>query len=508
MIVNPQEKLYKIFSNNLHQNLLTDVNNNLSFTYGSFYQCAVAYAKELKNTYSLKSGDKIIIVMGNKAETLLMRFASLFLGTICVPVNPGFSDSDLLHILDVIDFKLIITDEDRVSNILNKGSYPKDSLYLYTKTIEQEEFYTDIVSGNTIFPDYESFLPNIAADSIIDVMFTSGSTGTPKALPIQFDKIISNGLAFIEHHDFPKQKTFYNVLPVCYLGGWYNLFLIPILNESHVILDAPFGGKNMFSFWKNIVKFNISIIWFSPTILAMLLEIKSHSDPEVIKCAAQVIDYALVGMAPLNKELRTKFTEHSSLRLLENYALSETFFISSQVKNDIEDDTCGGILSHIEVKAMDQMKIQSSELIVKSPYMIDDYYFKVDDIFTSDNFFLTGDLGEITKDNKIKITGRKKDIIIKGGINIDPREIENAIYKLPSVHEVTVIGIPDDIYGEVICAVVSADDQVTEKDIKNFCKSLLAREKTPQKVLKLDRLPKNSSGKIDKLRIKEIILTI
>jgi long-chain acyl-CoA synthetase len=298
----------------------------------------------------------------------------------------------------------------------------------------------------------------------------------------------------------------YDILPLAYLGGWYNMFLIPFINGGKVVLDRPFGTKNLYSFWENVKKYQVNALWFNPMMLSMLLQVGADDLNSVIEYN-RGINWALVGMAPLSTGLKKKFEENFKLNIYENYGLSETFFLVSDSKEiQLPKGAVGKVLDGVEIIIDGEGE---GEVLVNSPYMFEAYFEDRDltNQVKKGSYFRTGDIGKL-KDGFLYIVGRLKDIIIKGGINISPKEVQDSINRLEGVQDSCVFGVNHQHYGESLVAavVLAKDSHLNAKEIKRALKSHIASLKIPDKIKVLDELPLNSSGKVDLVGLKGLFL--
>ena len=286
---------------------------------------------------------------------------------------------------------------------------------------------------------------------------------------------------------------------------------MPFLANASVVLERMFDTKVVFSFWDTVIKYKINTLWFVPSIMSLLLQ-ADRKEKGVEYCKNGGVKHVFIGTAPLSNTLREKFTNRYGVPIYENYGLSELLWVSTNAPTLPEIRGIGKCLRGVEVFTVDtdgnrQEKGEVGEVAVVSPYILKSYY-KLDEEFRDkfkDGTFYTGDIGYLDEEGYLHISDRKKDIIIKGGVNISPKEIEDVILGYPGITDAAVVGLPDNLYGEKLIACVTVNEDVKENDIKIYCGHHLASFKIPQSVLILESFPRSTAGKIQKNRLKEII---
>lgn len=341
-------------------------------------------------------------------------------------------------------------------------------------------------------------------------LFSSGTTGIPKAIVINGDRLWSSGYAFVRLHGagFDKPFRIWNYLPQSYLGGLFNLALIPFSVAGTVVVDEIFSGKTFLSFWQTLERYEINTLWLVPTIVRGLIAIGSRTQRARILPCTQVVDLAFLGTAPIERDTKAQFEKLFGISLLENYGLSETTFITSEFSSEADmrnDGSVGRCLPYVELRfrSVSGEDAAYSEILVHTPYSMDGYLDENGNLMfpDQDGFFPTGDLGYLDATGKLVLTGRIKDIIKKGGYFIGLREIELLAQRHPQVEEAAAVSIPHQFYGESYRLKVrmkSAANKEEEEDIRNFMFSSLAKHKWPESVDVVDNFPLTASGKVRK----------
>jgi long-chain acyl-CoA synthetase len=476
--------LKRIFLENQNKEFLIDAINGKKYSYSEFFSMILRCMDELKKI-ELNKNDMICVIMDNSIELIVLYFTGLMLGIPIISIEPNKGEDEIIKILSSIKYKILFTDKkelQHISNLKKVKSFFKN-IYLQKKDdIEKIEIFLKI-NYNKLFI----------------ITFTSGSTGIPKGVMHSFNNFILSSISFKKKFNFNNKNIFYHNLPMSYIGGILNLIILPLVSESKIVIDKKFNISKINNFWENPIKYGVNTFWFIPTILSLLVKIDRSTNGIEYGKQTQII--GLVGTAPLEKELKEKFQKKYSIHLYESYGLSETFFITTNFPNNDFVATPGKILDNVNVTFS-----KDDEILIKVPWMFLGYY----DLNTNDYFidgkYQSGDLGKFDEKNYLKITGRKKDIIIKGGLNISPKGIEDFINSLNILDEVIVVGIKDEILGEkIVCMYVPLKE-------KNLEETKLINKKIIQKLgieyhidefVQIDIIPKNDNGKIDRITAKK-----
>ncbi len=462
---------------------LKELSTGKEFTSLELLESSRVLATALASSFKIGRADLVVTYFDNRHESILINLALMHLGAIIVPINPDFRESDIKAITSQFDCRHYLF-------------FPENKMEREPAHCLDEDFFSKAKKELPIEKIFQSIdLP------YFQIVYSSGSSGIPKGIPVNFDKLYQNAVAFSKSHGITSDIRMYNILPLAYLGGWYNMFLIPFINEGSIILDSPFGSKNLYSFWQTILDESINSIWLNPMMMSMLTKVGLDEDISTERVSKQ-IKWGFVGMAPLNSVTHSQFKKSFEIDLLENYGLSETFFLSSIIESTKEaKGSLGEVIEGIEIKIID------GEILVKSPFMFDHYFKNPTQSAESfqDGYFKTGDIGKVDEANRLYILGRKKNIIIRGGINISPKEVEAQILEIPEIQEVVILGFEHEYYGECLgCLIKVKDEKLTLKEVKKKLKNVLSSIKVPDKILLVDEFPINASGKFDLVAIKKM----
>jgi acyl-CoA synthetase (AMP-forming)/AMP-acid ligase II len=513
------EHLMRVFERNRERGLLTDAREGRSLTYGDFLARSLALAAGLERR-GVKPGEPVVFSAENSTELALLYFAALHAGARVVPINPNYLPADYGSILDRVRPRWFIGSANiraKVQDVL--GKRPDLQVLCFHPPVEKKkEAHVPLVNFDVEAESTQGVTParTLAAaadDDVCLTMFTSGSTGTPKGINIRYGGLLANGRAFCQRLGLGPHHRFYDVLAMTYLGGLYNLFLIPVLAEGSLLLDVVFGPANLYAFWERVRDHEVNTLWFSPTMLSMLLAADDGEDLSFLRSQVRV---GICGMAPLAADLKRRFEERFGFTLYENYGLSETTFIATAAPDlPPKPGSVGRPLDGVSVRVVgpDWEPLadgREGQILVKTPYLMAGY----DQAENSDRptllpsgYFLTGDVGYRDADGDLFITGRVKDLIIRGGVNISPKSIEDVIYRLDGVTEAAVIGVPHSVYGEEVALVVQARpaDRLTVDAVRKFCDANIAQFQRPKHVFFIDEMPRGSTGKIQKSALRKML---
>jgi len=515
------EQLLALFERNRDRGLLTDVRDGRALAYGDFLDRSLALAAGLERR-GVRAGEPVVFSAENSVELAQLSFAALHTGARVVPINPNYLPADYAAILDRVRPRWFVSSaavRAKVRDVLAKRP-DIESLCFHPPVEKKKDALTplitlDVEAEATTGAKPARTVAAAADDDVCFTMFTSGSTGTPKGINIRYGGILGNGRAFCRRLGLGPHHRFYNVLSMTYLGGLYNLFLIPVLAEGHMLLDGVFGPSNLYAFWERVKDHRINALWFSPTMLSMLL---AADDGEDLSWLSSQVRIGICGMAPLAADLKRRFEEKFGFTLYENYGLSETTFLTTNAPDlPAKPGSVGRPLDGVSVRVVgpDWEPLpdgREGQILVKTPYLMAGY----DQAETTDRptllpsgYFLTGDVGYKDAGGDVFITGRVKDLIIRGGINISPKSIEDVIYRLDGVTEAAVIGVPHSVYGEEVALVIQAKatdaDRLTVDAVRKFCDESFAQFQRPKHVFFIDEMPRGSTGKIQKSALKKML---
>lgn len=470
------------------------------YSYGDLIALVQRFST-LLHRQGLKAEDKVASLLPNSAEALVAFLAVTRDGLAFAPASPDVS-----------------ADEIRQWLALNRPA-----LCLISRTVHpHQQKALDEAGVRTITIDLDgdfTWLPTETTDRTIGPsagrlhVTTSGSTGEPRAIVLDIDRLWSSGKAFLAQHPFVNEDSrFLNILPMYYLGGLFNLGLIPLSAGAATVLAEPFSGKSFLNFWQTVERYEIDVLWVVPTMVRGLLTLAERTHRNQV-AATPRSKVAFLGTAPIDRETKERFERVFGIPLLENFALSETTFFTSETMTTRlcrSDGSVGQRLDYAEIRLVahadeDDEGKTFSEICVRSPYLFLGYQDASGAInlpLDEDGFFATGDIGHFDASGNLVIDGRRRDIIKKGGVFIALREIEVIVDSHPDVQESAAVMVPHDFYGEAFILFVRVrpghEGPGLKDELGKWLRERIGRTKWPERIEIVAQFPRTASGKVRK----------
>ena len=451
-------------------NILFRTKNKINFSYGSFWKNALRLANKWSDS-GLKKGNIVVLNMDNDISIPCAILACAIGGFAVCPI---------------VDKKMLngIIAELNPSLIINKKIDLDNNIHM-----EEGDSYDVSHKKN----DY--FLIN----------FTAGSTGEPKIMCHGLEQIICSAYSFSKQSGFDKNTVLFHVLPMAYMAGILNTFFALMVSGSRIVEGPLFSPANALNFFEIALENKVNTLSITPSIASLLIFITRSED--LIKKIRNKIVKVQSTSSYIPISTREDFSKKFGLPLLDCYGITE---LGGPLTVQNHNDSANMLEFSTPVpgiKFITKGK-NNNELWIKSPFSMLGYIDK-GKLYTKqdkEGYIDTGDLAEI-KEGKLKIIGRKKDIIIRGGINISPSKLESELTLLPFVSEVAIVGVEHKFWGEVIVAcIVPLDGEVIHKQkIFSFSKEIFLDYEQLDEVVFLDKLPRSFIGKILKNELKEMI---
>ncbi len=479
--------------------------NDREFTNVQMRQMARKLANALKKL-GIEKGDRVIIQMPNCPEVYLSFQAVYTLGAVTVPINFMVGDAETAYIYKDTGAKAVISSSIFLPKIeaCRKEAPSVEHVILTERDAPVGTLsFHDLVEANSD----EIEMVQTADDDLAALIYTAGTTGMPKGVMHTHHSLYINAVMQHDTVGLPSGLTSVNVLPLCHSYG------IASLNYGHIVG----GGKTIVlpaididAIFATIEKYKADIMAAVPTLYVYML---MHPDPK--KYDLSSMKYWISGSAPLTLDTWQRFKEMFGIEITEGWGLTEAGANNSANPFDgvKKIGSIGLPMKGTKMKVVDDQGNevptgQQGEILIAGPQIMKGYWNKPEETAKAikDGWLYTGDVGYKDEDGYFFITERKKDLIIKGGENIAPREIEEVLYSHPCVNEAAVVGMPDEVYGEEIKAfvVLAPEKTATAEELIEYCQGKLKRFKSPKEIVFLDALPKSLVGKILRKELRKM----
>lgn len=472
-------------------------------TYKELEEQVFKLAAGLKNA-GVKEGIQVSLMMTNRPEYIVSYFAILANGATVVPINPSFKEQEITYIVNDSESEFMLI-ESIVKPIVNnaKANF-KQVKQMICLGGEQDDEYTDW--EQLVSPSPISGPLLVASSSVAQIIYTSGTTGSPKGAMITHANLNWMAIAAAVLNSLTTSDRVLCVLPLFHAYAKLQGFLSPISHGATIYLEERFHPIDTLQV---IANHKITIFLGVPTMYAMFAQ-----NPKISEMDFAQLRTAGSGGASLPEELLHKTNKSFGVDIAEGYGLTEsTVMLMTTPRNAPKKaGSVGFPIPGVDLKVVDPEgnicpPHMVGEVIFTGPNMMKGYYKKPEETANTikNGWLYTGDLAYYDEEGYHFIVDRKKDLIIRGGFNIYPREIEEVLYKHPDVVEASVIGRPDAIFGEkTVAFVVSKNPELSEEAVRAYCSEKLAEYKVPDTVSFLSEIPKNRTGKILKTALKDM----
>ncbi|MGK9264224.1 malonyl-CoA synthase [Sinorhizobium meliloti] len=470
-----------------------------SVTYGDAISTSGRFAA-LFTQIGIKPGDRIMVQAEKSVETLLVYMAALRSGAIYVPINPASTAAEIKYLVDDAAPSLVICQPESEDTIRTILAGVQDCQFI---TLGRNGDGSLMEAAARMPHHFEDYQPQ--PDDIAAILYTSGTTGRPKGAMLSRSNLTSNARTLKEAWAFTQNDRLLHALPIFHTHGLFVAFNITLCARSSIILLPKFDLDALIAGLPRS-----TVLMGVPTFYTRLLAEKRFTRELVAHMRLFVS-----GSAPLSAEVHREFRERVGHDILERYGMTETNMnTSNPYDGDRVPGSVGLPLPGVEIRiSVDGAPVNERGRVgmieVRGPNVFKGYWRapeKTKSEFRDDGFFVTGDLGRIDSRGYVSIVGRQKDLIISGGFNVYPAEVEAEIDALPGIAEAAVVGVPHPDLGEAVVAVVrKADRRTEEPDILDALSQKLGRYKLPRKIVFVEELPRNTMGKVLKNELRQTL---
>ncbi|MEK4425785.1 long-chain-fatty-acid--CoA ligase [Solibacillus sp. FSL K6-1523] len=476
------------------------VYKNETKTYSELTQQMLQLAGGFKRV-GIKKGAHVGMMISNRPEYIITYYALLAVGATVIPINPLFKRDELTYILINSDAEALIFDTNSiktVQNAMNELENVKTFIYL------GENQSADMLSWQDLSKDEPlKEIAELDSEDLAQIIYTSGTTGRPKGAMITQGNINWMSKTCLAMSNLTPNDRILLVLPLYHAYAKLQGMVAPFRIGATVYLEERFYPDEILTM---IAEEKITNFMGVPTMYAMFV-----NSPKITEYDYSSLKYCGSGGASLPLEIMEKVNKLMGVEVMEGYGQTESTVMISRTRKDGErrPGSVGLPIPGIELKIVDTEgnEVTSDnigEIIFRGPNAMKGYYKKPEETSQTikNGWVYTGDLGRIDDQGHIYIVDRRKEMIIRGGFNVYPREVEEVLYTHKAVVECAVIGEADPIFGEEIAAFIVTKEAIDKDSIISFCKEHLVHYKVPRNIYFIDELPKNATGKIMKNAIK------
>jgi fatty-acyl-CoA synthase len=483
------------------QEALVDAIHDRRYTYGQLAADIHRTANFLRQDLNINTGDRVACLSLNRAEYITLFFALSRLGAILVPLNFRLAPAEFIYYLEDATPRALFFDRDHQKRIKQF----KDNVSLdHYICFDDDDSVGRSLPGiwRTLSPEPGPEI-EIGADDPQLIIYTSGTTGLPKGVVLTHGMMTWNSINTVLGWDMRSDDKTILHAAMFYTAGW-NVFTLPLFYcRGTNILIQSFEPDLILDL---IEKEGVTIFFGVPTMFQMLID-----SPRFTATDFSSVRFMVSGGAPLSNDILETFKDHKSIRIWEGYGLTEVG--PNNFLANGKPGTLGQPMPHVDVKILDSEGNQApsgeeGEILLRGPHTCAGYWNKSEETAKafSDGWFKTGDLGRVDSDGHYAIVGRLKDMIISGGANIYPAEVERVIEAHPAVSGAAVIGVPDTKWGEVGKAIVELQPgaALTLEELNDFLKTSIGRFKLPKYMAVIEKLPRTpASEKVQKFKLKK-----
>lgn len=482
-----------------------ETTSGVAYSYAHLNEMTSRYAGYIRKL-GVAPGDRIAVQVEKSPEAVFLYLACLQSGAVFLPLNSAYQEGEVDYFLGDATPKVIVhqpKSEAWMTLLCDKHRIA----HRFTMT---EDSSAQIEQGRHSWHENASkTLPMLEvahrdADDLAAILYTSGTTGRSKGAMITHRNLSSNALTLHAYWGFKPGDVLLHALPIFHVHGLFVACHTALLNGSKMIFHSKFDAKAAIAALPHA-----TIFMGVPTMYVRLL-----AEPTFSKQACANIRLFISGSAPLLAETFHAFFERTGHTILERYGMTETGMLTSNpLQGERRGGTVGLPLPGVALRVTDEagracVAGDIGDLQVKGENVLPGYWQMPDknkEEFSADGYFKTGDVGKIDADGYVTIVGRSKDLVISGGYNVYPREIEMLLDEIAGVAESAVIGLPHPDFGEAVAAVIVKKPAaaLVEADVVGSLKGKLAAFKLPKRVFVVEDLPRNAMGKVQKNELRK-----
>lgn len=507
MPINDKDKAVPVMSNFLFDGLLAtaepvrpfaELGGNRRYRYQDIFDVSARFANVLVS-YGVQPGDRVAVQVPKSIEAVMLYLATVRAGAVFLPLNTAYTISELAYFLEDAEPRLLVCDPQRLDEYAPLAA----AKHIQLETLgvwENPHISAGSLADVGLNASTQFNTVSRAADDLAAILYTSGTTGRSKGAMLTHHNLLSNAQVLTDYWQFTSEDVLLHALPIFHTHGLFVACNVSMLAGASMQFLTGFDIDNIIDSLPHS-----TVMMGVPTFYTRLLD-----EPRLTAALVAHMRVFISGSAPLLADTHTAFEARTGHRILERYGMTETNMnTSNPYLGERRAGTVGCALPGIDLRIVDAESGSTLSngdigmIEVRGPNVFKGYWqmpAKTAQEFRADGFFITGDLGRIDNEGYLHIVGRGKDLIISGGYNIYPKEIESVLDTQAGVIESAVIGVPHRDFGESVVAVVAVapGSQCSQSALIDAAAGELARFKLPKKVFFVDELPRNSMGKVQK----------
>ncbi|MGB3502447.1 MAG: malonyl-CoA synthase [Mesorhizobium sp.] len=468
------------------------------WTYADAFALSARLANVIRS-HGVTAGDRVAVQLDKSAEALVLYLACVRCGAVYLPLNPAYTIAEVDYFIGDAEPRLVVVSPSSRDAIAPIAA--RQGAAIETLDANGSGSLMDAAAGaSDVFQNAERGPDDLAA-----LMYTSGTTGRSKGAMLTHDNLLSNAVTLREYWRVAANDRLIHALPIFHTHGLFVATNVTLLAGASMFLLPKFDPDEILGLFARS-----TMLMGVPTFYTRLLQ-----SPRLDRAAVANMRLFISGSAPLLADTHNEFSARTGHAILERYGMTETNMnTSNPYDGDRIAGTVGFPLPGVSVRVTDPVTGETAAtgetgmIEIKGPNVFKGYWRmpeKTAAEFTADGFFISGDLGKIDERGYVHIVGRGKDLVISGGFNIYPKEVESEIDAISGVVESAVIGVPHPDFGEGVTAIVVRERSATvdEAAVMDALKDRLARYKQPKRVIFVDDLPRNTMGKVQKNVLRE-----
>ncbi|MEM8659929.1 MAG: AMP-binding protein [Pseudomonadota bacterium] len=502
----PCEDVYPVENANLYHILRTkfgqrmsqvclQLSDGSSYSYAELDRWSASMAASLA-ALGASPGDRVVVQVKKSPAAVALYLACLRGGFVLVPLNTAYTMNELEYFIGDATPKIVVSDPQKQDEL--RAIVPDGAELLTLGGGDR-----DLAADPAVTVDNDSIVERKSSD-LAAILYTSGTTGRSKGAMLSHGNLASNAQTLHQIWGFQQGDVLLHALPIFHVHGLFVAINVAMLNSSEILFLEKFTTDGVLEQLPRA-----TVMMGVPTFYTRLLESSSFGREQFAH-----MRLFISGSAPLTEQTFEAFLTHTGDRILERYGMTETGMITSNpLHGERIAGTVGFALPGVEIRVSDEdgSSLQAGEVgtvEVKGPNVFSGYWNmpeKTAQEFRPEGWFITGDLGTVDKEGRLSIVGRAKDLIISGGYNVYPKEIELCLDSLEEIAESAVVGVPHPDFGEAVVAVcvASAHKQPDAQVLLQGLDNQLAAFKRPKALLFTDDLPRNAMGKVQKKQLRD-----